>query len=142
MHSTTWLTCKSHILISVLHITGVLVLVRMELTRRKLTSCGLLVLLILGSVDGDCDRNECQGNKECIYIQGFVPKQNPTFSAEAVIPAARLAIQDLNNSTKYLPDHELVLEFANTKVSTFFILVCVNIANAYGSVTRQKRHGS
>ncbi|XP_065918423.1 gamma-aminobutyric acid type B receptor subunit 1-like [Dysidea avara] len=87
----------------------------MELTRRKLTSCGLLVLLILGSVDGDCDRNECQGNKECIYIQGFVPKQNPTFSAEAVIPAARLAIQDLNNSTKYLPDHELVLEFANTK---------------------------
>ena len=85
----------------------------MGLTPRKLTSCGLLVLLILGSTAND---SVCQGNKECVYIQGFVPKKNPTFSTEAVIPAAKLAIDDLNNSTIYLPDHELVLGFADTKV--------------------------
>jgi len=105
---------ESHILIVFYHITSVLALVsRMRLTPRILTSCGLLVLLILGSTAYD---SVCQGDKECVYIQGFVPKRNPTFSTEAVIPAAMMAIDDLNNSTKYLPDHELVLDFADTKV--------------------------
>jgi len=87
----------------------------MAVTRCKLTLCGSLVLLVLVLVAGT--EFECQGEEDrCIYIQGFVPKKNPTFSTEAIIPAAELALEDINNSTEYLPNHELVLGFANTKV--------------------------
>ena len=57
------------------------------------------------------------GDKTPLYIQGFVPRDNPTFVASSLEPAAHLAVEDVNNNTSLLINYKLNLEFVDTKVT-------------------------
>lgn len=57
------------------------------------------------------------GDKTELIIQGFVPRDNPTFVATSLEPAAHLAVEDINNSTEYLANYTLNLTFVDTKVT-------------------------
>jgi len=57
------------------------------------------------------------GDKTPLFIQGFVPRDNPTFVATSIEPAAHLAIDDINNSPTILANYTLNLTFVDTKVS-------------------------
>lgn len=61
-----------------------------------------------------CSISNC--DKTILIIQGFVPRDNPTFVATSIEPAAHLAVDDVNNSTKLLNNYTLNLTFVNTKV--------------------------
>lgn len=51
------------------------------------------------------------------HIQGFVPIDNNVFTAaESLIPAAWVAIDDVNWDCTILPNHLLQLDFVDTKV--------------------------
>ena len=54
--------------------------------------------------------------KTPLIIQGFVPRDNPTFVVTSLEPAAHLAVEDINNSTKILANYTLNLTFVDTKV--------------------------
>lgn len=53
--------------------------------------------------------------KTQLFIQGFVPRDNPTFVVTSLEPAAHLAVEDINNSTEYLTNYTLNLAFVDTK---------------------------
>ena len=55
-------------------------------------------------------------DKTPLIIQGFVPRNNPTFVVTSLEPAAHLAVEDINNSTEYLANYTLNLTFVDTKV--------------------------
>lgn len=55
--------------------------------------------------------------KTPLNIQGFVPRDNPTFVATGLEPAAHLAVEDINNSSEYLANYTLNLSFVDTKVT-------------------------
>lgn len=55
--------------------------------------------------------------KTQLFIQGFVPRDNPTFVVTSLEPAAHLAVEDINNSTEYLTNYTLNLAFVDTKVA-------------------------
>ena len=55
-------------------------------------------------------------DKTPLIIQGFVPRDNPTFVVTSLEPAAHLAVEDVNNSTEYLTGYTLNLTFVDTKV--------------------------
>ena len=55
--------------------------------------------------------------KTPLIIQGFVPRDNPTFVVTSLEPAAHLAVEDINNSTEILANYTLNLTFVDTKVA-------------------------
>ena len=57
------------------------------------------------------------GGKTPLYIQGFVPRENPTFVTSSLEPAAHLAVEDVNNDPSLLVNYTLNLEFVDTKVA-------------------------
>lgn len=57
------------------------------------------------------------GDKIPLFIQGFVPRDNPTFVATALEPAAHLAVEDINNNPDVLANYSLNLTFVDTKVA-------------------------
>ena len=57
------------------------------------------------------------GDRTPLIIQGFVPRDNPTFVASSLEPAAHLAVEDVNNHPDYLTNYTLNLTFVDTKVS-------------------------
>lgn len=52
--------------------------------------------------------------KTPLYIQGFVPTHNPTFRSESIIPAATVAVKEINDNPNVLPNYTLVVEWNST----------------------------
>ena len=49
-------------------------------------------------------------------MQGFIPVENDVFSAESLIPAAWVAVEDVNGDCSILSDYLLQVDFLNTEV--------------------------
>ena len=56
------------------------------------------------------------GDKTALFIQGFVPRDNPTFVVTSLEPAAYLAVKDINDRKDILVNYTLNLTFVDTKV--------------------------
>lgn len=60
--------------------------------------------------------SEVEG-KQSLYIGGFFPLDNNNWDAAGLIPAAEMAIADVNSRADLLADYDLQMEWNNTKVS-------------------------
>ena len=69
-----------------------------------------LFMLILWRADGDDERTR-------LRILGLFPYRGSSWNGEYVIPAARLAIDEINNNTDILPGYKLELIEANSECS-------------------------
>ena len=51
-----------------------------------------------------------------IRIQGFVPTNNTVLDTAGIIPAAFVALDEINANDDLLPNYTLVLDFSDTRV--------------------------
>ena len=59
-----------------------------------------------------------------LRIQFLVPQEtssNRVYHNDATIPAAQMAVRDINNHPDYLPNYDLTVEFSDSQVSEEFI---------------------
>ena len=71
------------------------------------------LVLIFAAVSGNRARRDF--GTEDIYFAGFFPMNDRI--GEGVLPAVKLAIKHINNSTKVLPGKTMHMLFNNTEVS-------------------------
>ena len=76
-----------------------------------------LLLLIFGLVACVSSQN-CTQKNTTLYIQGFVPGENPVYSSPNIVPAAYVAVNEINCNQSLLPDYHIDLNFSDTKVSS------------------------
>lgn len=58
----------------------------------------------------------CSLCKQAIYIGGFFPMQDGLWDASGILPAAEMAVEDINNHPNILKDYELRMVWNNSKV--------------------------
>ena len=78
-----------------------------------ISTCMLVLLTILNF-------NKANGEKTELRIHTLVPLQsqnNRVYSSDSIIPAAIMAVDDINNSPDYLPNYDVTIKFADTQVS-------------------------
>ena len=78
-----------------------------------ISTCMLVLLTILNF-------NKANGEKTELRFHTLVPLQsqnNRVLSSDSIIPAAIMAVDDINNSPDYLPDYYVTIKFADTQVS-------------------------
>lgn len=59
-----------------------------------------------------------EASKVPIYIGGFFPMQDGFWDGSGILPAAKMAITDVNDKSDILPDYELRMVWNNSKVRT------------------------
>ncbi|XP_064596389.1 gamma-aminobutyric acid type B receptor subunit 1-like [Liolophura sinensis] len=72
--------------------------------------------------------------KQDLYIGGFFPLDNVNWDAAGLIPAAEMAIADVNKRTDLLADYELQMEWNNTKCDAG-----VGMASLFDQITASTR---
>ena len=77
-----------------------------------------LLLLILGLVVCVLSQNNCPQKNDTLYIQGFFPGDNDVYSSPNIVPAAIVAVKEINCNQSLLPNYHIELNFSNTKVSS------------------------
>ena len=75
-----------------------------------------LLLLILGLVVCVLSQNNCRKN-DTLHIQGFFPGDNDVYTSPNIVPAAMVAVEEINCNQSLLPNYHIELNFSNTKVS-------------------------
>ena len=64
--------------------------------------------------------NTVNGEKNELRIHTLVPQKserNRVFHSDAIIPAAIMAVDDVNNNPDYLPDYNMTIKFSDSRVS-------------------------
>ena len=59
---------------------------------------------------------QAEAGKQKLLILALVPENNDVFSVDQVIPAAQMALEDVNKNSSLLPDYELVMKIVDTQV--------------------------
>ena len=60
-------------------------------------------------------------SQDVLRLQFLVAQEsddNRVYHNDATIPAAMMAVDDINNNPNYLPNYQLTIEFSDTRVST------------------------
>ena len=68
---------------------------------------------------------QVKAEKNKLLIHALIPQNNSVFSADGVIPAAQIAVEDVNNYASLLPDYELVMEISDTEVIAVHISIAI-----------------
>ena len=75
-----------------------------------------------------------EGQDGVLRIRFLVPLEsdaNRIYHTESTVPAAMMAVDDINNNPDYLPGYKLVLDVSDTQVSEIFdwkvLSVCINV---------------
>lgn len=84
----------------------------------KLPHKPTLLLLILGLVACVLSSQNCTRKNGTLFIQGFVPGENPVYSSPNIVPAATVAVNEINCNQSLLPNYHIELNFSDTKVSS------------------------
>ena len=59
---------------------------------------------------------QAEAGKQKLLILALVPENNDVLSADQVIPAAQMALEDVNKNSSLLSDYELVMKIVDTQV--------------------------
>lgn len=59
---------------------------------------------------------QVEAGKQKLLILTLVPENNDVLSTDQVIPAARMALEDVNKNSSLLPDYELVMKIVDSQV--------------------------
>ena len=70
---------------------------------------------------------QVKAEKKKLLIHALIPQNNLVFSADGLIPAAQIAVEDVNNNASLLPDYELMMEISDSKVIAVHISVVIII---------------
>ena len=63
---------------------------------------------------------EVIGGRKDLRIHTLVPQQsenNVIYHSDAIIPAAIMAVDDINSNPEYLPDYNLTITFSDSQVN-------------------------
>lgn len=59
---------------------------------------------------------QVEAGKQKLLILTLVPENNDVLSADQLIPAARMALEDVNKNSSLLPDYELMIKIVDSQV--------------------------
>ena len=59
---------------------------------------------------------QVEAGKQKLLILTLVPENNDVLSADQLIPAAQMGLEDINNNSSLLPDYELMMKIVDSQV--------------------------
>jgi len=74
----------------------------------------LLPLLLTFGLAVCVSSQSCPPKNNTLYIQGFVPTNNDQYTSENIVPAANIAVNEINCNPNVLPDFHIELNFSDT----------------------------
>jgi len=81
----------------------------------------LLSLLLTFGLAVCASSQSCPPKNNTLYIQGFVPTNNDQYTSENIVPAANIAVNEINCNPNVLPDFHIELKFSDTMVRALWL---------------------